>query len=130
MLSGRSLGVTLLAMNVCFIAGAEDKALTPVEARKEVGKKITVEMTVQAAKDRLDKRGEIYLDSEMDFHDEKNFAVIITKNGAASLKRAGIDAPADHFKGKKIRASGRVKEVDKVPRIEIDKAEQIKLLKE
>ena len=33
-------------------------------ADEAVGKKVTVEMTVQSAKDRLKKRGEIYLDSE------------------------------------------------------------------
>jgi DNA/RNA endonuclease YhcR with UshA esterase domain len=107
---------------------ADEKALTPVEARKKVDSTITVEMTVQAAKDRLEKRGEIYLDAEADFHDEKNFAVVITKAGAAKLKEAGIDNPAEHFKGKKIRATGIVKEVDKVPRIEIDDAKQIRIV--
>jgi DNA/RNA endonuclease YhcR with UshA esterase domain len=107
---------------------AEGKPLTPVEARKQVGKKITVEMTVKAAKNRLEKRGEIYLDSEMNFRDEKNFAVVITRNGAASLKKAGITDPAEHFKGKKIREIGTVKEVDEIPRIEIDDARQIRLV--
>src|SRR4051812_18109923 len=79
---------------------AEDKPLPPVEARKKVGEKITVEMMVRAAKDRLEKRGEIYLDAETDFRDPKNFAVIITKAGAASLKKAGIENPAEHFKDK------------------------------
>jgi hypothetical protein len=104
---------------------AEEKPLPPVEARKKVGERITVEMAVQAAKDRLEKRGEIYLDSELDFRDEKNFAVVITRAGAESLKKAGIDNAAEHFKDKKIRATGTVKEVDKVPRIEVDDAKQI-----
>lgn len=60
-------------------------------------------MTVRTTKDRLEKRGEIYLDAELDFKDEKNFAVVITKAGAAKLKEAGIDDPAAHFKDKKIR---------------------------
>ena len=47
---------------------------------------------------------------------------------AASLKDAGITDPADHFKGKMIRATGTVKEVDGVPRIEIDASEQIKVV--
>jgi hypothetical protein len=111
----------------CVIA-ADETPLKPVEARKKVGSQITVEMTVRAAKDRLDKRGEIYLDSEEDFHDEKDFAVVITKAGAASLKNAGIDNPAEHFKGKMIQATGTVKEVDKIPRIEIDDAKQIKIV--
>lgn len=106
---------------------AEDKALPPVEARKQVGKEITVEMEVKAAKDRLEKRGEIYLDSEEDFRSEKNFAIVITKKGAESLKAANIDSPADHFKGKTIKAKGKVTEVDGVPRIEIDDAKQISI---
>ena len=110
-----------------LVCGADDKPLTPVEARKKVGEKITLEMTVRAAKDRLEARGEIYLDSETNFRDEKNFAVVITKAGAASLKEAGIDNPAEHYKDKKVRATGTVKEVDKVPRIEIDDAKQIKI---
>src|SRR4029077_8685690 len=85
------------------------------EARKKVGQTITVEMTVQAAKDRLEKRGEIYLDAEKDFRDEKNFAVVITRAGAAKFKEAGVTDIAEHFRGKKIRATGTVKEVEKVP---------------
>src|SRR5262249_39841323 len=72
-----------------FLAGtavaAEDKPLTPIEARKKVGETITVEMTIQSTKDRLEKRGEIYMDAETDFRDAKNFALVITKAGAASL---------------------------------------------
>jgi hypothetical protein len=118
----------LLALPIaCQVLAAEDKPLTPVEARKKVGEKIVVEMTVRAAKDRLEKRGEIYLDAELDFRDEKNFAVVISRAGAASLKQGGIDDPAEHFKNKKIRATGTVKEVDNVPRIEIEDARQIKL---
>jgi hypothetical protein len=119
-------GLTI-ALCAGLVSGADSKPLTPVEARQKIGETVTVEMTVRAAKDRLEKRGEIYLDSEADFRDEKNFAVVITKAGAASLGAAGIANPAEHFQDKKIRASGTVKEVDKVPRIEIDDARQIKI---
>ena len=106
-------------------AADDHKPLTPVEARARVGKDVTVRMEVKAAKDRLEKRGEIYLDAEEDFKSEKNFAVVITRKGAASLKEAGIDNPADHFKGGTITAKGTVKEVDGIPRIEVDDAKQI-----
>lgn len=108
---------------------ADDKPLTPVEARKQVGKETTVKMEVKTAKDRLEKRGEIYLDAEDDFKSESNFAVVITRAGAASLKAAGIADPADHFNGKRITAKGTVKEVGGVPRIEIDDAQQIAVAK-
>jgi hypothetical protein len=111
------------------IPGGEKKPLSPQAARKKIGEEITVEMKVRAAKDRLEKRGEIYLDAEVDFRDGKNFAVVITKTGAASLKDAGIADPAAHFKNKTIRATGTVKVVQDVPRIEIDDAKQIRLTK-
>ncbi len=122
--------MTLLFLaSLLMLAADEPKPLGPVEARKRVGETIVVEMEVKAAKDRLEKRGEIYLDSEEDFRDEKNFAVVITRKGAESLRAAGIADPAEHFRGKPIRASGEVKKVDDVPRIEIDDAKQIRLVK-
>src|SRR5262245_50554877 len=78
------MSVLLVAAVACALlrsagAAADDspKPLTPVEARKKVGEDVLVELTVKAAKDRLEKRGEIYLDSELDFRDEKNFAAVI-----------------------------------------------------
>jgi hypothetical protein len=124
----RLFALLVLATGSGLIVGSEDKPLSPVEARKKVGEKITVEMTVRAAKDRLEKRGEIYLDAEPDFRDKRNFAVVITKLGAASLQKAGITDPAEHFRDKKIRATGTVKEVQEVPRIEIEEAKQIKIV--
>jgi hypothetical protein len=125
---GRSLLVTTAFFLVSGLLPADEPApLSPVEARKKVGDTITVEMKVATAKDRLEKRGEIYLDAELDFRDEKNFAVVITKTGAAKLKEAGIADPADHFRDKTIRATGKVKVVDDVPRIEIDDAKQIRI---
>ncbi len=129
MLHRRLYGIVAVAALACVAHAAEDKALTPEEARKQAGKKITVMLTVRAAKDRLEKRGEIYLGSETAFKDAKNFAVVITRKGAASLKKAGIEDPAGHFRDKKIKATGTVKEVEKVPRIEIDDAGQIRLAK-
>jgi hypothetical protein len=118
-----------LTLFVAGIAYADEPApLSPVEARKKVGDTITVEMKVATAKDRLEKRGEIYLDAELDFRDPKNFAVVITKTGAAKLKDAGIADPAEHFRDKTIRASGKVTVVDEVPRIAIDAADQIRIV--
>lgn len=118
---------SLLIISLALFCVRADKPLTPIEARKAIGKTITIEMKVKAAKDRLEKRGEIYLDSEEDFKDEKNFAVVINKEGAADLKKKGIEEPATHFKDQQIVATGEVKEVDGVPRIEISEAKQIKL---
>ncbi len=123
----RRLIVVACVVGTGLAVAADPEPLAPVEARKRLEEKVTVEMTVRAAKDRLEKRGEIYFDSELDFHDPKNFAVVITRAGAASLKSAGVDKPAEHFKDKTIRATGTVKEVDKIRRLEVDDARQIRL---
>jgi hypothetical protein len=110
-------------------AGADDKPLTPAEAIKKVNEKVTVQMEVKAAKDRLEKRGEIYLDSEEDFRDPKNLGVVVTRAGAAKLKEAGIADPAEHFRGKTIRVTGTVILREKRPRIEVHDAKQIKVVR-
>jgi hypothetical protein len=126
----RTLLFLLVLMPAASSFGGDQPAspLSSAEARQAVGREIRVEMTVRAAKDRLVKRGEIYLDSESDFKDPNNFAVVITRNGAASLLEAGVTDPVGHFQGKLIRAAGMVKVVDAVPRIEIDDAKQIQLV--
>ena len=117
--------IVLAVISPALCNAASDKPLSPTEARKAVGKRVTVEMVVRASKDRLEKRKEIYLDSEEDFRDEKNFAVVINAEGAATLKAAGIGDPAGHFKGKTIRATGTVVEHEGVPRIVVSDPKQI-----
>jgi len=87
-----------------------------------------VQMLVRASKDRLEKRGEIYLDSEEDFHDPKNLGVIINKTGAAALAKAGIKDPAAHFKDKTIRVTGTVTEEDKKFRLVVEDPKQIEIV--
>jgi len=109
---------------------APTKPLTAVEARKKVGERILVEMTVRVAKDRLEKRGEIYLDAELDFRDEKNFAAVINRAGAAVFQQLGVNDFEKHFRGKTIRVKGLVTVVDDVPRIEISDPEQLELVEQ
>ena len=106
----------------------DSKPLTPAEAIPKVNEKVTVEMLVKASKNRLEKRGEIYLDSEEDFHDPKNLGIVITKAGAAKFKEAGVADPAAHFKGKTIRVQGTVIVKEKRPRIEVDDPKQIQVV--
>src|SRR5689334_7356010 len=111
----------LVSALVALPATAEDaKPLTPVEALKKVNEKVLVQMRVRATKNRLEKRGEIYLDSEEDFRDEKNLGVVITKTGAAKFKESGVDNPAIHFRDKIIRVKGTVIIKESRPRIEIN----------
>lgn len=124
--------VLLVISTPCAIAfdDEKEKPLTAKEAIEKVDQNVFVEFTIRAAKNRLEKRGEIYLDSEADFHDRNNLATVITREGAESFEKAGVKDPAEHFKGKKIRVRGKLIIKDEVRRIEVTDAKQIELVKE
>jgi hypothetical protein len=130
-MNGRGLAIVVLLSVGSAWAGDEPKPkpITVSEAIRRVDQEVFVEMFVQAAKNRLEKRGEIYLDSEPDFHDEKNLAVVILRDGAAAFKAKGIDDPAEHFRDQTVRVKGRVIVKEERPRIEITDAGQIEMVK-
>jgi hypothetical protein len=85
-------------------------------------------MTVKATKDRLEKRGEIFLDSEEDFRDEKNLGIVVTRAGAQKFQNDGIADPAEHFKGKTIEVRGAVIVKEDRPRIEAEDSKQVRVV--
>ena len=114
------------------IAGAspddeKTKVVAAPDAKNHVDERCTVEMTVRSSKNAGPRR-EYYLDSEEDFHDEKNFAVVISYDHADLFKKAGIDDPSEHYKGKKLRVTGKViRENDQI-RIRVEDPKQIKIV--
>ncbi len=104
------------------------KVVPAAEAKGHVGERCTIEMTVRASKNSV-RHKEFYLDSESDFRDPKNFAVVIEYRYAESFKCAGIDDPATHFKGKTIRATGLVIREEDQTRIRVEDPEQIQVVK-
>src|SRR5262245_16637142 len=120
--------VTAWASLVLAEEPMQEKPLAPADAIKRVNEKVVVEMLVKATKNRLEKRKEIYLDSEEDFRDPKNLGVIINVAGAAKFKEAGVDDPAEHFKGKTIRVTGVITKEDERFRLIVDQAKQIQIV--
>jgi hypothetical protein len=109
-----------------FLSGDNAKPVSPPEAIGQIGKpQVFVEMTVKAAKDRLEKRGIIYLDSEEDFADPKNLGVAISAEAAAKFKKGGVDDPAVHFKGKTIRVRGCIMRFEERPYLPVHDPHQI-----
>ena len=101
--------------------------LTPLEAANRVNEQVTVEMLVRAAKN-CPHCSQIFLDSEEDHHDPKNFAVAVTETGKRKFREAKIDDPAGHFKGKIIQVTGLVTVKDNQPQIEVDDPGQIEVV--
>lgn len=100
------------------------------EARQHEGKKVEVVFEVKAAKFSM-KRKAVFLDSELNFMDERNLGIAIVEKGLNDLSaQKGIGAPADHFRAKKIRVVGTVVIEDMRPYIKIEQADQIDLFKE
>ena len=95
------------------------------EAREHVGESRTVEMTVRSTKN-AEKRREYYLDSEADFGDEKNLAIVIAYDHADRFNAAGIEDPAEHFKGKTVRVTGTLVREGEQVRIRVEDPTQIK----
>ena len=106
---------------------ADAGPIPAAQAREHVGERRTVETTIRASKDAA-RRREYYLDSEPDFGDEKNFAVVISHDHADKFKAAGIEDPAGHFKGKTIRVTGTIIREDQQVRIRVEAPEQIKVV--
>ena len=101
--------------------------LSAPEARTRINEQITVDLVVKAAKN-CQRCSLMFLDSEEDHHDSKNFAVAVTESGKGRFKEAKVDDPAGHFKGKTIRVSGVVTVKDKQPQIEVDDPSQIEVV--
>ncbi len=125
--------LSLAIAGVVGIAGAfaddekPPKLVAAADAKSHIDERCTVEMKVLASKDAGPRR-ENYLDSEEDFHDEKNFAVVISYDHAEKFKKAGIDNPADYYMGKKLRVTGKVIAENDQVRIRADDPAQIKIV--
>jgi hypothetical protein len=107
----------------------KSEVVSAPDAKEHVGRRCTVEMIVRSSKNAAPRR-EYYLDSEEDFHDEKNFAVVISYDHAEAFQKAGIDDPAAHYKGKKLRVTGEVIHESDQIRMRVEKPEQIKVVDE
>ena len=123
----------LLFLAPLLVTGAsadDEKPLAVVkaaDARNHIDERCTVELTVRSSKNAAPRR-EYYLDSEEDFHDEKNFAVVISYDHADLFKKAGIDDAAEHYKGKSLRVTGKVIHENDQVRIRVEDPKQIKIV--
>jgi hypothetical protein len=133
--STRPFALAFLFLACVLMAGASsDDGKPPAvvaapDAKNHIDTECTVEMTVRSSKNAATRR-EYYLDSEEDFRDEKNFAVVISYDHADPFKKAGIDDPAEYYKEKKLRVTGKViRENDQV-RIRVEDPKQIKIVDE
>jgi DNA/RNA endonuclease YhcR with UshA esterase domain len=101
--------------------------LSAPDARTRINEQVTVVMVVKAAKN-CQRCSLMFFDSEENHHDPKNFAVAVTETGKGKFRKAKIDDPASHFKGKTIQVTGVVTVKDDQPQIEVDDPGQIEVV--
>ncbi len=93
-----------------------DGILSPADAAKKPGEKVTVQFAVQS----VGGKANLYLNSSKDFRAKDNFAVLLpTKAQTGPWAKAG----ADTFVGKTIRATGTVA-VNKQGSVQLEIAEE------
>lgn len=101
-------------------------SISPVEALKRLNEPVTVEMFIKRTKS-CTCSSQFFLDCQDNKRDPKNLGLVVTTAGAAKFKKAGIDDPADYFKGKTIRVQGVVNLKEGWPYIEVDDPGQIEI---
>jgi DNA/RNA endonuclease YhcR with UshA esterase domain len=110
-------------------SATELKIIKPEEAKDYEGKDVTVEFKVAGGRE-IDS-GVCFLNSTTDRNDPNGFTAFISKDGLKRFKEdAKIDKPADHFKKKTIRVTGKVKTYQKKFEIEVTSPDQIKVVEE
>jgi alkaline phosphatase D len=98
-----------------------DGVLSPAQAAKKVGEKVTVQYTVQS----VGGKANLYLNSAKDFRAKDNFAVVLTpKAQTGKWEKAG----ADTFAGKTIRATGTIKLNKDNPQLEVIDAKDLEIV--
>jgi len=95
--------------------------LSPAEAAKRVGEKVTVQYVVASVGGQTN----MYLNSEKDFRSKDNFAVVLSpKVRTGKWERA----TAATFVGKTVRATGTVKLNKDAPQLEVTDETQIEIV--
>lgn len=121
----------LLLLALAPVTTAEDKPprpIPPAEAKNHVGQKVTVEMTVKAAK-KSTKQMRVFLDSLENFQDPDNLGVAISEVAEMDLLRKHATADiVEFFRGKPIRVTGKIERRDDRTYLDIEDANQLELI--
>ncbi|MEZ6117986.1 MAG: hypothetical protein R3C28_15645 [Pirellulaceae bacterium] len=108
---------------LCCVAGTdwstrsfagEPKIIPVTEASAQIGKgEVQIRMVVQQAKDRMEKRGVVYLDSHKDFNSLDNLGVALSSTVANELKEVlAVSDLAAFLKGKTIVVTGPIMKLE------------------
>jgi alkaline phosphatase D len=89
-----------------------------------VGAEVKVQFEVQAARLTNDKK-RVLLNSEADFRDDKNFTIVLNAKAREGIWK---ESTGESFKGKTVRASGKLSKFQERMQLEIDDEKQIEIV--
>ena len=105
------------------------QAITPSEAISMFGTpEIVVRMQVKKSKDRLAKRGIIFLDSEGEFDSPKNLGIALSAKVAEEFKQQGIDDLPAHLAGRTIEVTGCIMQFEQRIYLPVLSSHQLKII--
>ena len=98
-------------------------AITPTQALKKVGEKVTVEMRVQAVGGTPQKR--LYLNSRKNFKDEENFTIVLQPKFFTGKWENATGAT---FLNRNVRVTGTVSAFKDAPQILVEDPKQLEII--
>jgi len=119
-----TLIAVVLSINLAA-AQDEEKAITAEEALNKIGEKIVAQFEVKSTGS---SRATQYLNSLADYKDRNNLTVVIFRSDLGKFKKAEIDDPIEHYKGKTIQVTGTVSVFNRQVQIKVSDPEQIKVI--
>jgi DNA/RNA endonuclease YhcR with UshA esterase domain len=119
-----TLVAVLVSINLA-VAQEDEKPITADEALNKVGEKVVVQMEVKSTGS---SRATQYLNSLVDFKDRNNLTIVIFRSDLNRFKKAEIDDPTEHYKGKTIQVTGTVSVFNRQVQIKVNDPEQIKII--
>jgi hypothetical protein len=114
-------------------ATADDKAakdtnpIASKEAKDRIGETVTVAFQVKHAKDGTHEES-YFLDSEADYKDPDNLAVVIAYEHAGAFKKAGIADIVAHYQDRSVKVTGKVIKEKMQTRIRVIDPKQIEVV--
>ncbi len=117
------LAVAPIAGGALLADQASPQVVAAADAKAHLDETCTVEMTVRLTKYVPDKV--CYLDSEKDFKDPKNVAVLIAAADLDAFEKAGVKDPDAFYEGKVIRVTGKLVFESEQVRIHVSDPKQI-----
>jgi hypothetical protein len=108
-------------------AGKDKAPILSSEAKDHIGETRAVTLTVKHAKDGTHEES-YFFDSESDYKDPKNLAIVIRYQDAEAFRKAGIANLVTHFDGKPIKVTGTIVKQGRQTRILVTEPKQIEVV--